>query len=848
MSANKILINGLLARASLRYLSRHPWQAGLSILGIALGIAVVIAVDIANASAERAFELSVEQIAGRATHQIESATGRIPDALYAQLLGELDLQDASPVVEATVRLQDQTFILLGLDLLSYATLRGVGADTQLAGSSLSRLLSVPGTLILGETDAQRLGTRPGGTLTLHIGARSQAVEVAGVLTGEAAQGIAGIAIADIATAQELTEQSGAIDRIDLVLAPGDASDLAQRLPDGLRLVESSQRSESLRQMTRAFSINLSAMSLLAMLVGGFIIYNTMTFAVLQRRQLLGALRTLGCTRAQLFVLVTSEALAFAAIGAVLGVALGILTGWGLVQLVIRTINDLYFELTVGALFIGPLTLIKGVGIGFLVTLIGALGPALEAARSQPREVLRENSLERRGQGWVGWLAALGLALVAIGSLAVLIPTRSLPFGFLALMLVILGYSLCVPALLRGLTLAISPLLGLTIGLPGLLAARGIASSITRTGIAAAALTIAIATTVGVGVMIDSFRGSLVVWLETTLSSDIYVAAASENGNQEDHQLPDGMLETLRGIDGIAGIATGRGASITTRAGPVRLLALGGASSDGGRGFDLAPGHRTDVWERFERGEVLLASEPFVYHRGLAVGERVSVFTGQGWLDIEIGGIFRDYGSDSGMLVMSQRRYAELWSDETLSSLGLMLRADVDGQVVLEAVRQVTESHDAPLLVSFNEDIRERSLTIFDRTFAITHILRLLAIGVAFVGILSALMALELERRREHAIMRASGMTRGQLILLILVQTSILGIVAGLFAIPLGLIMGDLLIEVINLRSFGWSMEMHIAPWPLISGVLLAWLAAFLAGIYPAFQSANAQPAAALRAE
>lgn len=847
MSAHAILINGLLARASLRYLTRHPWQAGLSILGIALGVAVVIAVDIANASAQRAFELSVEQIAGRATHQIESATGRIPETLYPQLVTELELRDASPVIESTVRLNDQTFVLLGLDLLYYATLRETGADTALAGTSLSRLLSAPGTLILGETDAGRLATDPGGTLTLHIGARSQAVEVVGVLTGEAARSIAGIAIADIATAQELTGQLGDIDRIDLVLSTDDAAELAQRLPDGLRLVAATQRSDALRQMTRAFSINLSAMSLLAMLVGGFIIYNTMTFAVLQRRQLLGSLRTLGCTRAQLFVLITGEALAFAAIGAVLGVALGILTGWGLVQLVIRTINDLYFALTVGGLFIGPLTLIKGVGIGFLVTLIGALGPALEAARSQPRDVLRENSLERRGQGWVGWLAALGLALVAVGALAVLIPTRSLPFGFLALMFVILGYSLCVPALLRGLALAISPLLGLTLGLPGVLAARGIASSITRTGIAAAALTIAIATTVGVGVMIDSFRGSLVVWLETTLRSDIYVAAAAENGNQDGYRLPDGVLEAVRAIDGVAEIATGRGASVTTRDGPMRLFALGGASASG-RGFDLDPNHRPDVWERFERGEVILASEPFVYHRDLAVGDSVALFTSQGWRDIEIGGIFRDYGSDSGMLVMDQRRYAELWSDETLSSLGLMLDTDVDGRVVLDAVRRVTESYDTPLLVSFNDDIRERSLSIFDRTFSITHILRLLAVGVAFVGILSALMALELERRREHAIMRATGMTGGQLILLVLTQTSVLGIAAGLFAIPLGLIMGDLLIEVINLRSFGWSMEMHVAPWPLVSGLLIAWLAAFLAGIYPALQSANAQPAAALRAE
>jgi putative ABC transport system permease protein len=178
--------------------------------------------------------------------------------------------------------------------------------------------------------------------------------------GSGSSGFEGLAIADIATAQEIAGRIGTIDRIDLVLAPEDASVLAEALPPGLRLVASAQRSETLRQMTRAFHTNLTAMSLLAMLVGGFIIYNTMTFAVLQRRSLLGSLRTLGCTRAQLFELVLSEAMLFALAGALLGLALGILTGWGLVQLVTRTINDIYFTLTVRELFITPLSVVKGI--------------------------------------------------------------------------------------------------------------------------------------------------------------------------------------------------------------------------------------------------------------------------------------------------------------------------------------------------------------------------------------------------------------------------------------------------------------------------------------------------------
>lgn len=845
----------VLIRASLRYLARHRWQSALSILGIALGVAVVIAVDIANASAGRAFDLSIERVAGRATHQIESASGGIPDALYADLRRRLDpaiaraLADASPVIESAVRIEQSTLTLLGLDLLAFSSLRGSGLSVE--GSSLIRLLSRPGTLLLSTTDARRLGAAPGDTLRLRIGEREQPVELVGILTSDQSSGFEGLAIADIATAQELTGRIGVVDRIDLVLAPEAAPDAAQALadalPPGLRLVAAAQRSETLRQMTRAFHTNLTAMSLLAMLVGGFIIYNTMTFAVLQRRSLLGSLRTLGCTRGQLFALVLSEAMVFALVGALLGLLLGILTGWGLVQLVTRTINDIYFALNVRELFITPLSVAKGMGMGLLITLIAALGPALEAARAQPRDVLRANSLERRGQRWVIGLGALGLALMVLGWLAAQIPSRSLALGFVAILILILGFSLCVPALLRAIALALTPVLGPLGGIPAVLAARGVAASITRTGIAAAALTVAISSTLGVGVMIDSFRGSLILWLDNTLQSDIYVAAVSETGNRADGELPAALAERLRDIEGITEISMGRSVRVEARAGSVLLLGLT-SSSVSPSGFRFEPGQAEDLWPRFETGALILASEPYAYHHKVGVGDAVELFTNAGWRTFQIGGIFRDYGSDAGMLVMARDTYARLWDDPGISSMGMMVRDGADRTRVFEQIRGMTETFDRPVQVSLNDQIKEQSMEVFDRTFAITHVLRLLAIGVAFIGVLSALMALELERRRDYAVMRATGMTRRELTLLILIQTSIMGLSAGLLAIPLGLVMADLLIQVVNLRSFGWTMEMQIPPTTLVSGVLLAWGAALLAGLYPAARSANADPAQALRSE
>jgi len=835
----------LLLRSLLRDLARHPWQSWLSVIAIALGVAVVVAVDVANHSARAAFSLSLERVAGRATHQIESASGSIPEALYVRLRLAQGLRPASPVVEGTVRIAGRSFSLLGLDPFAAMALRREGTE-QVSGS-LTELLTEPGSLLLGERDAESLEADIGSPLSIEIAGHSTGVRVAGILRSEDSSLLEGLVLADIATAQELLGRTGQIDRIDLMLdSTARAAELAAALPAGLRLVTAASRADSLIQMTRAFHTNLTAMSLLAVLVGGFIIYNTMTFAVLRRRPILGSFRILGVTRSQLFTLVLGEALLFGLAGAMIGIVAGVAVGWGLVQLVTRTINDLYFVLTVSELFVSPWSLLKGVSIGVLVTLVGALGPALEAASSQPRDVLRRHRIEYRGGRLLPGLALGGIVLMLAGLALIQISARSIGIGFTALFLVVVGFSLCIPLAVRAGGRGLVPLLGRLAGPQGRLAARGITASISRTGIAVAALTVAVSATVGVGIMIDSFRGSLASWLDDTLASDIYVSAASASGSRNG-DLPAGFDEVIRTVSGVAEISKGRSRRIETSLGSVQLLALE-SSSRSHRGIRFVSATAENLWARFEAGNLILISEPYAYHHQVSTGDLLEVFTAQGWHEFEVGGVFLDYGSDSGMLILSRGMYAGLWNDSAVSTMGVILEGGVDRSEVVKKLRDLTAPYDQPILVRDNRSIREQSLEVFDRTFVITRVLRLLAVGVAFIGVLSALMALQLERAREYAILRATGLTRAQLVMLILIQTAIMGLAAGLLAIPLGWIMGDLLIQVINVRSFGWTMDMVVPGSAMLLGILLALAAALLAGVYPALRSARTDPAVALREE
>ena len=842
------MLTPALLSASRRYLSRHPWQTWLSIAGIALGVAVVIAVDLANESAKRGFRLSVEQVTGPATHHIVAASGAIPEQQYAAMRLELGLHLASPSIDAPVRIRERSLTLLGLDPLAALPMRpnlnGVlGPEANPSG--LLRLLRDPASFALSREDAAEFELEPGDSVDVDLGSDIVRMTLVALLPEQT--GFSGLALTDIATAQEVLGRLGEVERIDLVLTDAEAERVAASMPAGLRLEPSAQRANALTQMTRAFHTNLTAMSLLAMLVGAFIVYNTMTFAVLQRRPLLGTLRMLGTTRSQLFTLVLTETLALALLGAVLGVLLGIAVGAGLVQLVTRTINDIYFQLNVRDLHLSFWSLLKGLGLGVVVTLLAALGPALEAARSQPRDVIRRTRVEGQTRRLLPWLALLGVALILIGMLLIGLSARSMGIGFVALFLVIVGTALLMPITVLGFASITTPLFGRLFGTQGRLAARGITASITRSGLAVAALAVAVSATMGVSIMIGSFRTSVSDWLANTLTSDIYVSAEASGGSTRGTSLPPGLAAELLDLNGITAVSQGRSARIQTRGGPVLTLALE-SSTGQPRGFAFEGPAANDLWSRWHSGELVLISQPFAYRRQLQVGDQLELFTVDGWRSFGVGAVFQDYGSDSGTLILPRPLYADLWDDPAISSFGLVLTEAADLDALSRRVDTLLAERDITASVQTNRAIRELSLTIFDRTFTITKVLRLLAIGVAFVGILSALMALELERARDYAVLRATGMTAGQLRALILIQTSAMGIAAGLLAIPLGLVMGDLLITVINLRSFGWTMPMRVEAGTLVSGVLLAWFAAVLAGLYPAFRAARAVPARALREE
>jgi len=838
---------GLLSTASGRFYLKHPWQLCLAVTGIALGVAVYVGVDLANDSARRAFELSENLVLGRVTHQLVGLDGSLPNSVYRDLRVEHGPVLAAPIVEGEVRLFDspgRRFTLLGVDPLEEPGLRGFSGFVPGGGADLGRLIVEPGSVLVPEGLATELGLSSGADLELIVGANVATVRIVGTIREETLdpEGMNLPLVTDIASAQELLAIDG-ITRIDLVLTAAEVERLEALTIPGARLLPAASRNAGFSELARAFRTNLTALSLLALLVGVFLIYATMSFAIVQRREIFGVLRAIGVSRRQLLLSILIEAAVIGGAATVLGLALGHALASGLVDLMLSTIGDLYFTSTVTAAEPSALIYWKGLAIGVLTTLLAALAPALEAANSAPNAVMSRAALEQTARRVSRSGARLALPVIALGSLFFIVAPRSLFVGFAGLFLIIVAGALLIPA---GTTLLLrfaEPAAERVFGIPGSLAVRGVSASLSRTGVATAALSVAVATVIGVGVMIGSFRVSLAQWLDATLIADVYLSVPDSTATQ--NGFTKARLNAIEALPEVAGISLSRFTTLPTVDGELNVRAI--QPGPQGWGLTLLSESPDNALQRLSAAEGVMISEPYSYRRQLSVGDDLVLPAAEGDKAFLILGIYRDYISDGGSVLMPLDLYRREWNDPRVGGVGVYFHATTDRSSARTAIRALVR--EAPSIrFRSNDAIRERSMEVFDRTFKITEVLRVLAGIVAFLGLLSALLSIELERARETAILRALGLTPRQIGTLALTQTGLLGLAAGLLSIPLGVVMAALLVFIINQRSFGWSMGLTVEPAPLLLGIALALSAALLAGIYPAARAGRSSVATQLREE
>lgn len=858
----------LLLVSVLRFHVRQPWQLGLALAGISLGVAVFVGIQLANRSAERAFELSSSALRGAETHRLLPLGDGLPESVYEDLVLAGFGPNAAPIITLSVSvLSDETdsadgnaatgrqsgrigsnaqiasantradgrrfgaaapqrarYDMLGIDPVKELRLRRFMPDSDDPAAGMVDLMTRPGGILIPSSlrAALDLGTGDHVTLSAH-GETQEFVVLGEIRTVSPDNDAEPPIVADLSSVQRLSG-GGILSRIDLSLTGDQARDLARATPAGTALVEAGNQNSELEDMTRAFTTNLSALGLLALVVGMFLIHATMSFSVLRRQSKIATLRALGLSRREVLGSVLLEAVAIGAVAGLAGAVLGQFLANGLIGLVLRTMNDLAFSRSVASAG-NPLPIVLlGIALGIGSTVIAAAVPAREAARLAPATAERRSDIEHRARRRSRQLTRLALPTLLLAAVLLVVWPYSLVLGFSALFLVLIAGAMCIPATTAVLMRVIEPAARWLAGLPGTLAVRSVTASLSRTGLATAALAVAVATVMSIGLMVGSFRASLIGWLDTTLTADMYVQIGA--GAASDAAIDEWVAAVER-------LPEVRGTSLTQRAmlpAPEGEIAVR-ASSPGpeGWGLDLLDGSGP-TWEAELAGaDAIVVTEPFAYRRGLEAGATLTLPTETGPVDFPIVGVARDYNAAGSNAIMSLTTYRKHWPDRHITGVGVHLREGSDPADVGRRIEAMAPP-SLQLGIRSTRAIQQISLLLFDRTFEVTSVLRGLAGIIAFFGVLSAILALQLERRREFQVLRSIGMSLGQLRGHVVVQTALLGLAAGIAAIPIGGVLAWMLVFVINRRSFGWTMSFLPTFPPIGYGLAVALGAALLAGM------------------
>jgi putative ABC transport system permease protein len=827
----------LLLRAGLRYQLRHPWQLFLALVGVAMGVAVVLAVDMANDASKAAFRVSAEEIRGAATHRLMGRAGRLPEHHYTELFVRPAAPAMAPVIMTRARVDgiEGRFRILGVDVFAEGAFRDQLSSVVGSQGSLDDWMTQTGAAAISRTAAERLDVAVGDPITALFEGRPTALHIQAVFDDDSLAS-RDLIVVDIATAQALTGWRNQLSHIDLTLTPGQAAELEDSLAPGTRLVAIEDQLSETAGLSSAFELNLTAMSLLAMLVGLFLIFNAISFSIVQRRRLLGRLRAIGVTRSEIQRLVLVEAAVIALAGSVIGTLLGAWLADRLTLIVAATISALYYDVTAEALRWSPLTLVKAWLLGIGGTLLAAWLPARQAAATPPLTTLSRAALESTTRARLPWLGAAGagLALTGLG-IATLVP-GGIIVAFVGLFMMLIGAAMIAPLALRfaHLVLRRLPLQGVV-----RMAVRDLDRHLSRLGTAGAALMVALAASVGVAVMVESMRGAVGDWLDALLTADVYVAS---DAFVDGAPLPSAVVAQARDLPVIDGLSTYRDRNL--QLGGRRVTVISAELAPASRiGFEFVDRTASDPWAGFDAGDVLI-SEPLASRLDLGAGDQIQLPTPSGDQPFRVSGVFRDFASEHGRLFIQRQTYVAHWQDRSTDTLALFGNRTTDVPALLDALDAAFGGSN--LAFTAAAEIRAESMRIFDRTFQITDVLRWLSIAVAFVGVFSALMALQLERRKEYAVLRALGLTRSQVSSLIVLESLALGIVAALLAMPVGLAMAWILTAEIQLRAFGWSMPLSFFSGPYATALLNGILAGLFASLLPAWRSANQNPAPQLR--
>ncbi|HJR78086.1 MAG TPA: FtsX-like permease family protein [Nitrospiraceae bacterium] len=860
----------MLFRLGLAHMVERPLRTSLTIVGVALGVAAFVAVRTANVEVLRSFEQSVTAVSGAATLEIVGHDAGLNETVITDVRRLPGIVSADPIVTIETRvtggsLHGQGVALVGLDLIEMMARERLTVRRGRAAQELEGLLAAD-RLFLGPELASEWGVAQGDRLRVLAGLQEIPLVVEGILeVGEGARSIwSRTAVMDIAAAQKAFGLVGKLDRIELITDSSQnleqLQDQVQRsLPPSAVVQRPDTRGRQVENMVRAFQTNLTVLSGVGLLVGIFLIYNTISFSVIQRRREIGIFRAIGMSEQTVSALFIGEAAVMGSLGGLLGALLGVWVATGLTGLLGNTITELYASVPRSGIGRGAGSLLpllfQGGVLGSLISALGAVAPSAEAGKTVVVQALAPGSYDVVRKSAAGSAALIGGLLLAC-SAALLSggPIDGIPvFGYGAAFCLLAGLSGLIPLSIQAMNWwnqfkkpGKADSGGATLER---IASEQLTRSSSRSTVTVSALLVGVAIMVGVVMMVRSFRHTVEIWIEETVIADLIVTPQAwlqgSRANAEDRTLPSSWADELRHVEGVAAVDLYRDVHLRLGETSVALVSRDlRLHAERSRYLVLAGDSTTILREAAESGGVLL-SEVLADRLNVKAGQGLELPTPSGLTSFPVLAVFYDYATDGGKIVMDRATYRRWWpADDAVTVLPVYVSARAQADrvrgAILRRLAELTPTGPGAAVVS-NGELRQEILEIFDRTFFLTYALEAIAVLIAVLGIVNTLVTSVLERRREFAILQAIGASERQIQTLVLWEASYLGVIGAFLGIIGGIALSHMLIAVINKQSFGWTIQIEWTPGVWMLAVLVSVGVAVVAGYWPA-RWASHQPA------
>ena len=830
----------------------------LTIMGIALGIGIFVAVETAHDTIKQSFQQTRGYVPGRPDLQVSAGEFGFDEEIIRRIEAHPMVARTHPllIVPATLKVGDREipFQIYGADLLEANDSKGSYALVLEEGAHYSDLLTDPESLILNEAFALENGW----TLGMKIRVQSQDRIADFVLRGlmRSPPHVTGgnrYGVVDIAWAQLLFGRLGRLDRLDVTLRRDVDRLEAERelnrvLPPHITAFSPETSGMNMTGLVSSFQLNITALSLISLLVGMFLIYNTIFISYIRKRRQIGILRALGVTRKGIFWIFTTESLFYGTVGGFLGVWLGYALSYFTVDSMATTVNMLYTQVDASQVRLSPRIMIMGMVMGIVAAFLSSLVPAMEAARTSQAETLKMGSYEIRFGKTHRKLFVPGLLLLVISVvLAFQKPVWGIPlFGYTATMTIMFGMALITPFLAAPLSKLIHGILSRFLGAEGFLAQKNLLRNLGRSSVILCAIMVSLGMTVSFIFMIHSFRTSLADLIDQVVRFQFYVADRHRIERGTPVLLPKRLAGEIAAIEGVSAV---EGYSLVNQPFEDRSIVLMSADLNTYRKYDqirFVEGDAAGIYENAVRGGILI-SEALATRHGLRAGDTMELNTPSGPAKFHVEGVFYNYQFDRGMAYLHRSLYERYYPPDELT--GIYVYVDDPGAAA--QVRERLENDLADrygLVIVLQQKLKQYIMDAFDQTFAITYALQLIAIVVAVLAIVNTFSAAILERQREIGIMRCMGFFRSQIRKMVLIEAGVIGGIGCLFGLLNGLMLALVLIYVINKQSFGWSIQFHAPLGSLAWATLLVFATTLLAGVFPAGRAARTNLTEAFRYE